>query len=177
MKIIKQLLIGAIVGFIIAISALNFSTIDFLHYAKPAVICLFSLNVILLGWSLLLCKQIKQLHNTELTGEEEDAAGELKYKKFSDYSLFAQSSTVLSFLALSFTLVCKMDIVLVILSIILLIVGYAFTAYMIQLMKFVYPDREIPLFLTRSFRKSFWKSLMKGKNILLCMVYINRITY
>src|SRR5690625_6051732 len=91
MKLLKQLVIGAAVGFFGSILILNTQTIDFVKYADAIVISLYILILILWGWSFILHRQIKKLDDEEFHGAEEDEVDVIKYRKFSDYSLFVQS--------------------------------------------------------------------------------------
>lgn len=146
MKILKQFLIGGAVGFIAGLAVILFGdvTIEFSKYADAAVISLFVIIAVLMGLSLLLYRQVKRLNHSEFNGDEEDEADVLKYKKFTDYSLFIQSSMTLSILALSIALIAAKNMVFVVIAIVALIVSYLFTAYMLHLMRLVYPHRNIP---------------------------------
>lgn len=141
MKWIWQFLIGGVAGFFGAFGILFVS--DF-HYAAHAfVISLYALTVILIILSIVQYKQIKTLNETKWTGEDEDEADELKYKRFANYSLLTNSSMVLSLLALSISAII-FHIGFIIIGIILTITTYLFSNYMIRLMKYVYPERNIP---------------------------------
>jgi|SRR5690625_1061977 len=144
MKLLKHLILGALVGFFGSILILNIQTVDILKYADTIVIGLFIIVLILLGWGLLLHRKIKGLDDQELHGDEEDEVDTLKYRKFSDYSLFVQSSSVIALLALCMTAVTTMNMILIVIGIILAIVTYFLQASMINLIRIVHPERNIP---------------------------------
>lgn len=144
MKILKQLLIGGVVGFVGVLLLLNLPSLHVEKYANIIVIGLFVVVVLLLGVSLLFHIQIKKLSRMEFHGDEEDEVDVIKYRKFNDYSLVIQSSSVIVLLALCFALIASKNIVLIIIGIILSLVSYLFTFFMMHLMKVVHPERNIP---------------------------------
>ncbi|MEI3613887.1 DUF3169 family protein [Pseudogracilibacillus sp. SO30301A] len=144
MKIIIQLLFGATIGFFGVYFMLSISSLDLLTYADVIVTGLLVIAFILLGWSFLLHRQIKKLGSKNLQGDEEDEIDVLKYKKFSDYSLFSQSSSIIALLALCVVLMITKNMVLIVVGIIIAVISYLFVAFMVNLVHFVYPEREIP---------------------------------
>ena len=167
MKIIIQLLIGAVVGFFGAYFMLSISSIDLLTYADGIVAGLLGIAFILLGWSFLLHMQIKKLGSKNLQGDEEDEIDLLKYKKFSDYSLFSQSSSIIALLALCVVLMTTKNMVLIVVGIIIAVISYLFQAYMVNLMRFVYPEREIPSISDTKYAKKLLESTDDGERYIM----------
>lgn len=151
-KILVQFIIGAIVGFFGAYGILKFS--DFNFAADVFVIFLLGLALILSLLSLVFYQHIKKLSKTEFTGDREDEVGELKYKKFTDYSICTNSGLIISILALSLSIIATSQSFFIISSIILLIVHYLMNHYMIRLTQYVYPERNIPNISDPDFPKS-----------------------
>jgi len=144
MKTVIQVLLCAVIGFVVATLMLNNFTLDFMKYADVIVIALIAMILILLGVSFKLYWEVKKLHNTEVMGDEEDEVDLLIYKKFADYSFFVQSSIVLSVLVLCTTVITSQSIFLTIISIVTIILSYMFTIFMTNLIQLVYPERNIP---------------------------------
>lgn len=142
MKTVIQVLLCAVIGFVVAILMLNNFTIDLMEYAEVIVITLIGIIIILLGVSLKLYWEVKKLYNTDAKGDEEDEVDLLIYKKFADYSFLVQSSIVLSVLVLCTTVITC--IVLTIIAIATMILSYLFTIFMTNLIQLVYPERNIP---------------------------------
>ncbi|MGM7721517.1 DUF3169 family protein [Metabacillus sp. Hm71] len=143
-KVWIQLIISGAVGFIVAILLLNYFTFDFSNYADTIVISILVMIFILLGLSVFLYRQIKKLNHTQFTGDEEDEADVLMYKKFMDYSFFVQVSNTLSILALCITVITSQKLVFTIIAVVTLILSYILTALMTSLMQLVYPERNLP---------------------------------
>jgi len=144
MKTVVQLLICGVIGFIVVTLMLKNFTLDFFEYANAIVVTLFFIIFILLGISFKIYWQVKKLHSTEVDGDEEDEVDLLIYIKFADYSFFVQSSIVLSVLVLCTTLITSQSVYLTIIAIVTMILSYLFTIYMTNLIRLVYPDRNIP---------------------------------
>lgn len=144
MKTVIQVLLCAVIGFVVATLMLNNFTIDLMEYAEVIAITLIGIIIILLGVSLKLYWEVKKLYNTDAKGDEEDEVDLLIYKKFADYSFLVQSSIVLSVLVLCTTVITLQSIVLTIIAIATMIVSYLFTIFMTNLIQLVYPERNIP---------------------------------
>ncbi|HLR72015.1 MAG TPA: DUF3169 family protein [Pseudogracilibacillus sp.] len=167
MKLLKQLIIGAIVGFFGAFLLLGVSEIDFSIYTDAIVIGLFIIILILWGWSFLLHKQIKNLDSKELKGEEEDEADVLKYKKISDYMLFVQSSSVISLLTLCITITTPLNITLIIISIIFLIVSYFLAVTGVNSMRRIYPERNLPKISDSKYEEKLLEAADEGEKYVI----------
>src|SRR5690606_393060 len=89
-------------------------------------------------------RQINRLNSRTFEGKEEDEVETLKYRKFSNYSLFIQSSTVISVLGVSIVLSTTMNIFLIVIGMLFIFIGYYLQVFMIKLMQKVYPDRNLP---------------------------------
>lgn len=139
--IIRFILAGA-VGFLTAYIVLNFS--DLYFAADAFIIALFVIYAWLIIISLVRYHQIKKLGEMKLTGEEEDEANALIYKKFSDYSLCLHTSVVVSLLALSLSIVAVENIFFIIISVILLISNFFVGSYMHRIMQYASPERKMP---------------------------------
>ncbi|MFS0647570.1 DUF3169 family protein [Siminovitchia sp. 179-K 8D1 HS] len=142
MKLILQLLIGGFVGFFVVYALMNFSEV---HFAgEITVISLIAVSIILIALSIFRSQKIKSLNTQNFSGDEEDEVEDRKYKMFADYSLFANSSFVLSVLALSLSLITTQNLMLTIASMCLLIITFIFIYYMGHLMQQVYQERNLP---------------------------------
>lgn len=144
MKLIWQLIIGGIVGFFGALFLLSINYINFLKYSDIIVTILYLIAFILLMSGFVLNRQINRLNSQTFEGEEEDEAEVIKYRKFSDYSLFIQASTVISLLGVSIALITTMNIILIIIGLAYIIIGYFLQVFMLNVMQKVYPDRNLP---------------------------------
>jgi len=144
MKTVIQILISAVIGFIVATLMLNNFTLDLFKYTDAIVVIILFINVLLLGVSFKIYWQVKKLHNTEANGDEEDEVDLLIYKKFADHSFLIHSSIVLSVLVLCTTLITSQSIYLTIIAIVTMILSYLFTLYMTNLIRLIYPERNIP---------------------------------
>src|SRR6476661_10545531 len=100
MKILIQMLIYAVFGFVTAILLLKGFSFDFTLYAFPAVISIFVIILIMLVRCFVIYNRIKKLKGKDVQGDEEDEVDMLIYKIFTDYSFLTSTSTTLSVLAL-----------------------------------------------------------------------------
>lgn len=172
MKTVIQVLLCAVIGFVVAILMLNNVTIDLMEYAEVIVIILIGIIIILLGVSLKLYWEVKKLHNTEAKGDEEDEVDLLIYKKFADYSFLVQSSIVLSVLVLCTTVITLQSVVLTIIAIATMIVSYLFTIFMNNLIQLVYPERNIPNFSDSKYAEKLLEISDEGeKHVMLIGFY------
>lgn len=142
MKRILQFFISGIVGFFVMYALMNLSEVNFA--GEITVISLIAISAILIAMSMIRFQKIKSLNMQNFSGDEEDEVEERKYKMFADYSLYANSSFVLSILALSLSLLTTQNLVMTIASICLLIITYFLIHYMGYLMQQVYPERNVP---------------------------------
>ncbi|AOV06641.1 DUF3169 family protein [Sporosarcina ureilytica] len=152
MKIILQLLIGGCAGFLIAYTLMGFSGINFA--GDITVIGLLVISVFLIALSILKLRGIKSLSMQNFSGDAEDEAGDKKYKMFTDYSLYTNSSFILSILALSLSVITTQNYVISIASLILLIITSFLMYYMTPLTQKVYPERDIPSLTNPNYAKS-----------------------
>lgn len=138
------LIISAVIGFAVGyLLSVGFS-FDFLKYSDGIVIGILVIVFVLLGTSYVLARQIKKLHQTEFIGDEEDAADVIIYKKFTDYTLFVQTSLTLSVLALCTTMMTTQKLALAIVSLVGLGFSYILLVFMNSLLQMVYPERPLP---------------------------------
>ncbi|SFQ62315.1 Protein of unknown function [Psychrobacillus psychrotolerans] len=172
MKTVIQVLLCAVIGFVVAILMLNNFTIDIMEYAEVIVITLIGIIIILLGVSLKLYWEVKKLYNTDAKWDEEDEVDLLIYKKFADYSFLVQSSIVLSVLVLCTTVITLQSIVLTIIAIATMIVSYLFTIFMTNLIQLVYPERNIPNLSDSKYAEKLLKISDEGeKHVMLIGFY------
>nr|WP_106783171.1 DUF3169 family protein [Lysinibacillus timonensis] len=144
MKILFQLLIGALIGFLVSYVALNNLAFDLSQYSEMIVIGILVAILVLLILCIVLYTQIKKLYSSEVFGDEEDEVDAVMYKKFSDFTLFGQSSIVLSLLVLCISVIMEIQIVYVVLGMVSLIASYLLTLLSVNLMRFIYPERNLP---------------------------------
>lgn len=144
MKQIIFIILSAAAGFLTSILVLNNFSIDFNLYAEPIQIGLLVIIVVLLLLSLIKFTQIKNLSKKEVVGDEEDEVDILKYKGFTDFSLFSNSSFVLSILTVCISAITNSEMIYVVLGIAAVIVSYIFSILTTYLLKWAYPDREMP---------------------------------
>jgi len=144
MKSALKLLPSALLGFVSVLLLLNLDYINFADYAFASVVVLLAIGIALLAVSLLLYRQIKKLDQIQFKGDAEDEADIKKYKKFTDYSLLVQISLTLFILALCIAIVSSQNYVLAIVAGVFIMISYLFSAFMIQLMQSVYPERNLP---------------------------------
>lgn len=143
MKVILKLLAAALVGFVIAYLMLSTGEGNFIH-SNTLVINLYAIVFIMLVSSYVIYRRIDKLNNKTFKGEEEDEVGDLKYRKFNDYSLLIQSSSILSILGVSIALSTKMNVYLIVIGMIYIIITYFLQYNMTRLMQKVYPERNLP---------------------------------
>ncbi len=172
MKLLIQLIIGAVVGFFGALLFLNIPIYDLTAYANGIVIGLYSIICIGWLWGSILQRQLKKSYEMNLEGEEEDEADKSRYRKFSDYSLIIQSNSVISLLALCIIVITTMNIALIIIGVVFSLVSYLLMASMIRLMQIVYPERNLPSASDSDYAKKLLDSADEGeKHIMLHGLY------
>ncbi len=143
MNFIKQFLIGAIGGFIV-ISI--YFLIPFNNMTFPTTTVLIILYaIVLLGWifCFVIANQIKRLAKEDLVGDDEDQAEGIINKKLYDYSFSNNVSAIFAVLGMSIALL-KMHNPLIIIGVIVTLLSYSMTSYMMKLYKLAYPNRNLP---------------------------------
>lgn len=165
MKIITRFLLSAVLGFFSAYTILNFSDLSFSD--DLFLIILAGIMIVLTLLSLLRIRQIRKLDNLQLTGDEEDEAEAKKYKMLADCSLYANSAAFVSILAISMTIALKKSILLIIVSIIAAIVLYYLTAYIVRLMRNLYPERNLPRASDSEYDKKLLESADDGEKFVM----------
>ncbi|GIN23312.1 DUF3169 family protein [Siminovitchia fordii] len=170
MKLILQFFISGVVGFFGMYALMNFSEVNF--SGEITVISLIAISIILITMGIIQFQKIKFLNKQNFSGDEEDEVEERKYKMFANYSLYANSSFVLSILTLSLSLLTTQNLVMTIASIFLLIITYFLIHYMGYLMQQVYPERNIPSTSDPDYAKSLLDIADDGeKHVMLTGLY------
>lgn len=144
MKQFLFILLSAAIGFFTSILVLNNFTIDINEYAEPILIGLLVIIAVLLLLSLAKFTQIKNISKKVVEGDEEDEVDILKYKGFTDFSLFSNSSFVLSLLTLCISAITNSKMTFVVLGIVAVIISYIVIMLTSSMLKWAYPDREMP---------------------------------
>lgn len=143
MNFIKQFLLGAIGGFIV----INiYFLIPFDNMTFPTTKVLIILYaIVLLGWifCFVIANQIKRLAKEDLVGDDEDQAEGIINKKLYDYSFSNNVSAIFAVLAMSIALL-EMHLPLLIIGVIVTLLSYSMTTYMMKLYQLAYPDRNLP---------------------------------
>jgi len=163
-------MIGGIIGFFVVYALLTFSEN---HFAgEITVISLIAITIALITMSIFRFQKIKSLHAENFSGDVEDEVEDRKYKMFADYSLYTNSSFVLSILALSLSLIITEYLIMTIASISLLIITLFLIYYMGRLMQHVYPERHIPSISDSNYSKTVLDSADDGeKHVILDGLY------
>lgn len=171
MNMIKQLGIGAIAGFVIAILFMLFKDFSFTIPIAFVINSLYVLIVMLWCYCLFAGQKIKRLSKKELEGEAEDEADDIISKTFYNYSFCGNSSMIIAVLALSLSMI-ESSILMTGIGIIAIIIGYIMTAYMLHVIKGAYPERNLPGMADKDFSKKMLEISDAGeKHIMLHALY------
>lgn len=172
MKTVIQVLLCAVIGFVVATLVLNNFTLDFMKYADVIVITMFVIIFTLLGVSMILYRQIKKLHDIELTWDEEDEMDLVMYKKVADYSFYVQSSLILSIMVLCTSVIASQSIIFTIIALGTIMLSYLFTFNMTSLLQIIYPERNIPNFSDSNYGEKLLEISDEGeKHVMLVGFY------
>lgn len=140
---LRQILIGAIFGFIIVTIYLviPFNNMSFPLQTVTTILYI----IVLLSWvyCLMAANKIKRLAKKNLDGEAEDAAEDIINKKMYDFSFSNNTGATLAILALSMSVIDQ-QLLLIVVGIVAATISYMMMAYMMKLMKLAYPDRSLP---------------------------------
>jgi len=143
MNLIKQFIIGGIIGFI-AISI--FFLIPFTKISFPIeTVTIILYVIVLISWlyNMIVANKIKKMTKVDLEGDAEDDVKAEIDKRFYDFSLSTNIGAVLAVLGLSLAVI-EMYTTLVVIGIIATIISSSMGAYMIRVMKQAYPERNLP---------------------------------
>lgn len=143
MNFIKQFLTGAIGGFIV-VSIYFLIPFDNMTFPTTTVLIILY-AIVLLGWiyAFFVANDIKRLAKEDLEGDDEDEAEDIINKKLYDYSFSNNVSAIFAVLGMSIALL-KMHIPLLIVGVIVTLLSYSMTSYMMKLYKLAYPNRNLP---------------------------------
>ncbi|MBY0222880.1 MULTISPECIES: DUF3169 family protein [Sporosarcina] len=164
MKTIGKMLVGAMIGF--------FATYTLLasDFEKTMESIGLEMTVVLGGVSFflgLLCImniwQIKKKATASLTGEEEDLRDEWQYKKYSDATLAGNSSLIFAISTLGIALVTKQSLALIIGALLLVITTLICNTAGLSVIKFVYPDRNLPEASDKNYAKKLLAATDEGE--------------
>lgn len=158
----KQLLIGAISGFVVVMIYL-FIPFDTMTFPIQTVSIILYI-IVLLSWifCLIIANQVKKLAKKNLDGEAEDEAEEVINKKMYDFSFSNNTGATLAILGLSLSLIGN-HLLLVMIGSIAAIISYGMTVYMMRLMKLAYPDRHLPNVGDRDYAKKLLEVSDEGE--------------
>ncbi|WP_019638464.1 DUF3169 family protein [Paenibacillus fonticola] len=143
MKIFRSLWFGGVTGLISVLLIYNTDRLNS-EYAQVIIIGMLAIIALMFVLSGAMYSQVKKLNNKEVTGDEEDEIDSIKYKKFTDYSIFIQISLTLSIMSLCISIIMTGNMVLIILSVVSLLITFLFSGGLMNLMRLVYPHRSIP---------------------------------
>lgn len=142
MKQMIQFIVGGVVGFGGAYAALYFRDMN-----KSEYIFIFIALAIIIGLLLLsikMYKDVKTLHGTTFTGDAEDEADEIKYKKTSDYAMYTNIAMVLALITVAVAIIQKTSFIFIGASAVMFIISWIAVSFNNKMSKYLYPDRTFP---------------------------------
>lgn len=140
---LKQLLIGAIAGFIAVTVYLLIPFNEWTFPIRTVIIILYVIVLVSFLYCLIVANKIKHLAQQNLVGDAEDEAEEFINKKMFDYSFSNNTGATLAILGLSLAVIANATL-LVTIGAILSTISYFIMSYMMKLMKLAYPNRNLP---------------------------------
>ncbi len=144
MKVLKQLVIGGVIGAGIAIVVIISPFIHFSTIVNELLIGLLIFIALLWLIGLILLQKTKRLSKLDVTGDEEDEIEAKKYTISSDFMLLFQASTFISLFVTSISIIEANSVVLIFLGIGSIIASYVFIVVSLNQVKSLYSEREIP---------------------------------
>ncbi len=142
MKQMIQFIVGGVIGFGGAYAVLHFRDLDKSEYIFIYIALVFVTGLLL--YSLKMYKDVKRLHETAFTGDAEDEADEMKYKKTSDFATYSNIAMVLSLITTAVAIIQKTSLFLIVATFIMLVMSGIAVSYINKLSKYLYPDRTFP---------------------------------
>lgn len=163
---IISLLLGGLAGFTITLAIMMDKNKIDEAWAQPVNILLYivlAILLILLVTSLLLIKKLKKVNAQKFVGEQEDLMEEFKYKKFADLNITANTSLILSILAVAISILMSNNSILQIGFILLFIASSIISIFGINLVRKIYPERNLPSVTSKDYEKKFMESMDDGE--------------
>lgn len=146
MRVVIQMIIGALIGFLGAYGLLGF---DFENFLLPLsvelIVILYAITVLLVVYGIVTIMKMKKKAKLTLSGDEEDAREAWLYQKFSDVSLGNLVSMVTAILGFSVTIVTDKQLIFTNIGFILITMTVIISFFVqMALAKLIYPDRNLP---------------------------------
>lgn len=163
---IISLLLGGLAGFTITLAIMMGKNKIDEAWAQPVNILLYivlAILLILLVTSLLLIKKLKKVNAQKFVGEQEDLMEEFKYKKFADLNITANTSLILSILAVAISILMSNNSILQIGFILLFIASSVISIFGINLVRNIYPERNLPSVTSKDYEKELMESMDDGE--------------
>lgn len=163
---IISLLLGGLTGFTITLAIMMGKNKIDEAWAQPVNILLYivlAILFILLVTSLLLIKKLKKVNAQKFVGEQEDLMEEFKYKKFADLNITANTSLILSILAVAISILMSNNSILQIGFILLFIASSIISIFGINLVRKIYPERNLPSVTAKDYENKFMESMDDGE--------------
>ena len=163
---IVSLLLGGLTGFTITLAIMMGKNKIDEAWAQPVSILLYIVLAslfILLVTSLLLIKKLKKVNAQKFVGEQEDLMEEFKYKKFADLNITANTSLILSILAVAISILMSNNSILQIGFILLFIASSIISIFGINLVRKIYPERNLPSVTAKDYENKFMESMDDGE--------------
>ena len=163
---IISLLLGGLAGFTITLAIMMDKNKIDEAWAQPVNILLYivlAILLILLVTSLLLIKKLKKVNAQKFVGEQEDLMEEFKYKKFADLNITANTSLILSILAVAISILMSNNTILQIGFILLFIASSVISIFGINLVRKTYPERNLPSVTAKDYENKLLQSMDDGE--------------
>lgn len=141
--IIKNFLIGGVIGFFVAMFILMMMNDMTIH---PVAVFngLAVIIVILIGISLIFILQIMSGIKQDVSGEEEDELDRKLYIKSSDTGMLINSTIIFSVILLSMSIIESLQLMNTVIAILLIFAAVILQYYQSSLYMKMYPERDMP---------------------------------
>lgn len=141
--IIKNFLIGGVIGFFVAMFILMMMNDMTIH---PVAVFngLAVIIVILIGISLIFILQIMSGIKQDVSGEEEDELDRKLYIKSSDTGMLINSTIIFSIILLSMSIIESLQLMNTVIAILLIFAAVILQYYQSSLYMKMYPERDMP---------------------------------
>lgn len=170
MKRIGQGFIGGLIGFLGTFAIMNGNIkLPFARYSFELNVALLLIGAGLIIATVVYYVLIKQTAKKEVSGEEEDALDEWKYKKFSDFSLFAQSALIVNLLLACTSTLTEQPFWMIVTSGVFLAIITLLSLIMPTLLKAVYPERPLPATDDKDYAKKLLEMSDEGERHVMLM--------
>ena len=154
MRIVMNLFIGAVVGFLASFIFLdNDFVLQFPDVATEMTIIFGVVTLLLIIFSIVGIAKVKKKSKAILSGNEEDERNDWMYKKYSDASLAGNISSILGIMTTCIAVITDQPIWLAISTAVLALLGVYATINITNTMKYVYPERNFPSYNDKNYSK------------------------